>query len=228
MQRILLFPGLDGTGALFEDFLRAAPAGVTCDVVALPQEPLGYAELVARLAPRLGPTKDTILIAESFSGPLAVLLAGRHRLAALVLCNSFVTAPWPRALAALPLAPFFHFPLPARLVRRFLVGTDARDDLVERVRSTVAGVPPAVLAARVAAVLSVDVRDALARCETRLLYLRGVSDRLVPEASVEAVVAAASAAVRVVTIRGPHLLLQAAPEEAWRAIQDGVLEPQAP
>ena len=46
MRRIVLLPGLDGTGALFDDFVRTAPATVRCDVVSLPQEPLGYAELV--------------------------------------------------------------------------------------------------------------------------------------------------------------------------------------
>src|SRR6476620_579029 len=138
MRRIVLLPGLDGTGALFDDFVRAAPATVRCDVVSLPQEPLGYAELVERIAPRLQLGPDTIVLAESFSGPLAILLAERQQIAALVLCNSFVTPPRPRAFAALPLAPFLHLPLPAAVVRRFLVGSDAPDALVERVRVAVA------------------------------------------------------------------------------------------
>src|SRR5215207_6227719 len=148
MRRIVLLPGLDGTGALFDDFVRAAPAAVRPDVVSLPREPLGYAELVERLAPRLQLTPDTILLAESFSGPLAILLAQRQQIAALVLCNTFVMPPRPRALAVLPLAPFFRLPLPAAVVRRFLVGSDAPDTLVERVRAAVASVPPTVLAAR--------------------------------------------------------------------------------
>ena len=40
MRRIVLLPGLDGAGALFEGFLRAAPSGVRVDAVALPREPL--------------------------------------------------------------------------------------------------------------------------------------------------------------------------------------------
>jgi len=91
----------------------------------------------------------------------------------------------------------------------------------------VASVPPAVLAARVSSVSSVDVVDALARCSAPIVYLRGTRDRLVPEASVDAVVRAASVPVSVVRLPGPHLLLQAAPEAAWRAIEDAVLEPRA-
>ena len=219
MRRIVLLPGLDGTGALFDDFVRTAPATVRPEVASLPREPLGYAELVEQLAPRLQLTPDTILLAESFSGPLAILLAERQQVAALVLCNTFVTPPRWRALAALPLEPFFHLPLPAAVVRWFFVGSDAPGTLVERVRATVASVPPAVLASRVASVSSVDVADALARCSAPLVYLRGMNDRLVPEASVDAVVRAASVPVSVMRIPGPHLLLQAAPEAAWRAIE---------
>jgi pimeloyl-ACP methyl ester carboxylesterase len=85
MRRIVLLPGLDGTGALFEGFMRAAPAGVSLDVVALPPKPSGYAELAEHLSSTLRLSPDTILLAESFSGPLAITLAARHMVAALVL-----------------------------------------------------------------------------------------------------------------------------------------------
>jgi pimeloyl-[acyl-carrier protein] methyl ester esterase len=227
MRRIVLLPGLDGTGALFERFVRAAPPGLQLDVVSLPPERLGYEALVERLAPRLQLTPTTILIAESFSGPLAILLAQSQRIAALVLCNTFVKPPGPRALAALPLASLFHLPLPAILVRQYLVGPEAPDILVARVRSTIAAVPPAVLAARLSSVLSVDVAGDFARCTAPLLYLRGTRDRVVSEPSVQALVSAASVPVSVVRIPGPHLLLQTAPEAAWRAIEEYAFKPQA-
>jgi pimeloyl-[acyl-carrier protein] methyl ester esterase len=220
MRRIVLLPGLDGTGALFDDFVRAAPDSIQLDVVALPQEPLGYAALAARLAPQLRLTAETILLAESFSGPLAIHIAQGQRLSALVLCNTFVEPPRPRALAALALTPCFRLPLPALLIRRFLVGPDAPDALVERVRATVASVPPSVLAARMASVLTVEAAASLARCTAPILYLRGTEDRVVRETSVDAVVRAAAARVSVARIAGPHLLLQINPEAAWRAIED--------
>jgi hypothetical protein len=48
----------------------------------------------------------------------------------------------------------------------------------------------------------------------------------VSEASVLDLVSAASVPVSVVRIPGPHLLLQAAPEAAWRVIEEHVLNPQ--
>jgi hypothetical protein len=47
----------------------------------------------------------------------------------------------------------------------------------------------------------------------------------VPEASVDTVVRAAPVPVSVVRVPGPHMLLQAAPEAAWRAIENAVLDP---
>ena len=228
MRRIVLLPGLDGTGALFEGFVRASPPGVSLDIVTLPREPLSYEELATRLAPRLQLAPDTILLAESFSGPLAVLVAEHHQIAALVLCNTFVTPPRPRALAALPLTSFFHLPPPAVLVRRYLVGPGASDDLVAQVRTAVASVPPAVLAMRMSSVLTVDVARCLTRCTAPILYLRGTEDRLVPEASLRRVIDAASVPVSVARILGPHLLLQVAPEAAWRAVVDAVLRTPPP
>jgi len=82
-----------------------------------------------------------------------------------------------------------------------------------------------VLAARVSSVLRVDVAGSLTRCSAPIFYLRGTKDRLVPEASVDAVVRAAPVSVSVVRVPGPHMLLQVAPEAAWRAIENAVLDP---
>jgi pimeloyl-[acyl-carrier protein] methyl ester esterase len=227
MHRIVLLPGLDGTGTLFEGFTRAAPSGVHLDVAALPREPLSYPELAASLAPRLQLDADTVLLAESFSGPLAILLAQHRQLRTLVLCNTFVVPPRPRALAALPFSLLFHLPLPGAIIRRYLVGRDASDALVKQVQTTVATVPARVLAARVSSVLTVNVGREFAQCTSPLLYLRGTEDHLVSDASLDKLVKAASVPVSVARIPGPHLLLQAAPDAAWRAIENSLLRAPA-
>jgi pimeloyl-[acyl-carrier protein] methyl ester esterase len=224
MRRIVLLPGLDGTGTLFDDFVRAAPAGLQLDVVALPAEPLGYVELVERLHPMLRLTSETILVAESFSGPLAIMLAARSRLAGLVLCNSFVVRPHPRALQLLAAPLLFRVRAPSALIRRYLVGPAASNTLVARVRAAIAAIPAAVLASRVRTVLSVDVTSQLAACTVPLLYLRGTEDRLVPDASADAVAHAASVPLSLVRMPGPHLLLQVAPNAVWRAIAETFLQ----
>ena len=223
MRRVVLLPGLDGTGTLFEDFVRARPPGVRLEVVPLPAERLTHAQLAERIAPTLRLDAHTLLLAESFSGPLAVMLAAREAVAALVLCNSFVVPPRAPLLRILAREIFFRAPPPASVVRRLLVGPHASDALVACVRAVIASVPPALLAARLRAVLSVNVAGTLARCTAPIVYLRGDDDRLVPEASVSALLAAAPTPVKLVRLSGPHLLLQASPEAAWRAIRDVVI-----
>ena len=227
MRRIVLLPGLDGTGALFEGFKRTAPDGVTLDVVPLPSKPLSYAELAEYLFPTLQLSPDTILLGDSFSGPLAITLAARQRVRALVLCNTFVAPPRPRALRALAIPLLFHLPPPAGLVRRFLVGPAASDALVALVRAAIWSVPAHVLSARFRAVLTVSVAREFASSAAPVLYLRSTEDRLVPDAALSAVIAAAATKVSVVRLGGPHLLLQTNPTAAWDAIADTILESPA-
>ena len=218
----MLLPGLDGTGLLFDNFLRAAPADVQLDFGAVPHTPVDYAGLATFLAPRLNFSPATVLLAESFSGPLAIILAETHAVAALVLCNSFVEPPRSRALRVLARPWLFRRPPPVAFIRRFLVGRGAPDDLVARVRSVIASVPPAVLAGRLRTALSSSVAERLARRAMPVLYLRGTADRVVPESSVDAVVRAAPDRVSVVRLEAPHLLLQVAPDAAWRAIDSAL------
>ena len=219
-RHLVLLPGLDGTGTLFEDFLRAAPAGFRLDVISLPPDVSEY----PRLAEIVGPTIERlpfapILLAESFSGPLAIQLAARYEIEALILCNSFVVAPYPRLLRALIQPTFFPRGIPRAFVRHYLVGRRASNDLVERVRRVISKVPSSVLAARVRSVLSVDVRNPLARCKAPIQYLRGIDDRLIHERSVDALVKGAKTVVSVARLHGPHLLLQVEPVQVWRAIE---------
>ena len=214
MRRMVLLPGMDGTGLLYRDFVRHAPPGFETDVVPLPGEPLSYAELAERIAPRL--TAGCVVVAESFSGPIGVRLALMAPIGALVLCNTFVRPPLPSLLRFLALPLLFHLPVPVAAVRRWMVGPDAPDELVARVRETIASVPPALLASRLRSVLAADEADALAGCTVPVLHLRGADDRLVGERGARGI--AGSPCVTVATIPGPHLLLQARPEAAWSAV----------
>ena len=181
-------------------------------------DPAGLAELIG---PGLRLSSDSILVAESFSGPLAIELAARYKIAKLVVCNSFVCAPYPSVLKAVIWSALFEARLPRWLVRRYLVGRSAPERLVERVCEVVASVPAKVVARRLRAVLRVDVRRSLARCKATIQYLRGTDDRLIRERDVRAFVSSARASVDVSRIAGPHLLLQIEPERAWRAIESG-------
>ena len=100
--RLVLLPGMDGTGELFADFLTALPSWIVPEVIRYPTDRnLSYAQLQAELRPVLSRSGPFVLLAESFSSPLAVRLAADapSGLRGLVLCAGFVCPPVARSFA---------------------------------------------------------------------------------------------------------------------------------
>lgn len=223
-MRLWLLPGMHGTTEMFEPLLGALPSTFDVTPIGYPTDvPLGYDALLERLAPPGGPFA---IVAESFSGPLAIRFAAtRPRgLEALVLVSSFARCPVaaPRVAAPLLAPRFFRTPPPPLVVRALMLGPEATDEEVEAVRHRLARVAPEVLAHRLREILRVDVRDAFAHLELPLLYVHGRRDRLVG-AGVPRELSKRNPSLRVETLDGPHLLLQRRPAEAAERIARFVL-----
>jgi pimeloyl-ACP methyl ester carboxylesterase len=222
--KVLLLPGLDGTGILFRPLLDALPSTVEPNVVAYPgDEVLCYDDLAARVAALLPTDRTFILVGESFSGPIAVKIAARNPpgLAGVVLCASFVRNP----LSFIPSATrHLVRPTPLRLVPQFvqakaLLGGYSSPELRALLGQAWRGVRPEVLAGRIRDLLAVDVRPELRSLSLPVLYLRGTRDRVVPEGNLHDVEGAAKN-LEVVRVDAPHLVLQTRPLESVRAIAD--------
>ena len=100
-MRLILLPGLDGTGNLFEQFASRLPEEFSATIISYPtNEKLNYAQLEILVRNQLPQTELYALIAESFSGAIAVSIATEapQNLTALVLCASFVSNPAPLIL----------------------------------------------------------------------------------------------------------------------------------
>lgn len=105
MVALVLLPGLDGTGRLFVDFVAALGAEVEVTVASYPTDtPLGYAELTAVARSFLPPDQPFFLLAESFSGPIAISIAQSSPpgLLGVALCCSFARNPLPVLAPARP------------------------------------------------------------------------------------------------------------------------------
>jgi pimeloyl-ACP methyl ester carboxylesterase len=216
---VVLLPGLDGTGLLFRRFVARAPARVRTQVLSYPvDQRLDYAQLETLVRALLPTNAAYIIVAESFSGPLAALLAARPvgDLRGIVLVASFVTPPALALWRWLPWQLMFRCVAPAPLLRQVLTGADV--ELAAEVRAATRAVRPGVLAARVRATLVVDVRAELASSTVPLLYLQAERDHIVPARCLRAVLAA-RADTTVVRVASAHTLLQAEPAAAWRAIE---------
>jgi len=219
-----MLPGMDGSGDLFHEFAANAPSIVAPLVTPLP--PIGlYEDLLKELAINLPESGKFAILAESFSGPLAIRLAALFapRVMSLVLCNTFATSPRHQALRMIPWRFVFSFPPPAEIIRRLLLDSAARHNLVERVQAAVRKTHPRVMAARIRAVLAVNEIGALRKLSCPVLYLRGTNDRLIPQRNVDEI-ARNVAIFKQCKINGPHMLLQTESTRAWEAIEQFLRE----
>jgi len=212
---------MDGTGSLFAPFLEHAPDAFDTRVVAYPCDVGDTSVLVTRAFDSLPTGEPFVIVAESFSGPIALTLAERRPvgLRAVVLCASFVTNPVPQlptAIASLVRAPLFAA-TPTRLVVAALLGASGTPALRARLGEALGSVPPDVLAQRARASLRTDARGALIACGVPLLVLRATNDRVVAASCAREIIAVRPDAV-LREVAAPHLLLQVAPVAAWAEI----------
>lgn len=226
-MRCVVLPGMDGTGALLDDFIAAMAPRFDTRVIAYPcDRGLGYAELADFVHAQLPTDGPYLLLGESFSGPVAIALASQRppRLAGLVLCASFARAPrppWsPCSAAALPrwATKLPVSSVPTRLVAQAMLGRWSNAHWRARIRATLNAVQPAVLAHRLDAVRTIDATAALSQIDLPMLYLRATRDRLVGRDSLSAI-RQVRPQTSYIEIDAPHFMLQACPGQAARAIQ---------
>jgi pimeloyl-ACP methyl ester carboxylesterase len=221
MTTIVLLPGMDGTGELFEPFITALGPAFKINVVRYPtSRTLNYEELeaIAREAiPLEGPF---IILGESFSGPIAVSLAaaGSPRLKGLVLCCTFVRNPIPPLAFLQPIVRALPIKLaPIRALSHLVLGRFSSERLRNALVQAISQVSSQVFRARLQAVLTVDVSQKLTRVSVPVLYLRALQDRLVPQ-SASKLVSQLCPNVKVAPVEGPHFLLQASSEQAANVV----------
>jgi pimeloyl-ACP methyl ester carboxylesterase len=219
--QLVLLPGLDGTGELFDPLLKVIPPSWPTRVISYPADrAMSYAELDEWLHGKLEGEQKLVLVAESFSGPLALRYAAAHptRVHAIVLCASFIRPPAPRWLRGFAWPVLFRLPVPKFVVKRWMAGRDAPHSLGQSLKDAVRKVHPKVLAARVREVLRIESSDDLRRCQAPVLYLAASRDVLVNRKSRETI-QAVRPDVEVSVVEAPHLVLQTAPEAAWGEIE---------
>lgn len=218
MLKLILLPGMDGTGELFQPFLEAFPNAYSAQVIHYPTDrALHYEALSNVVRSALPEREDYIILAESFSGPIAIMLAAEARpnLKGLILCCTFARNPRPLLSKAAMLVAGTR--IPPAMISFALLGRFGGTSLRNALARAVGQVSPAVIRERMRAAITVDVSSRLAGISVPSLYLRASQDRLVPS-SASAHIEALMPNMKIVEIAAPHALLQAAPDDAARAV----------
>jgi pimeloyl-ACP methyl ester carboxylesterase len=220
---LVLLPGLDGTGKLFEPFVEQFQGTYGVTVIPYPTQTHKPMDVLVDYVISLLPVdQPLVILGESYSGPVAIRLAARTELdiRGLVLVATF--AKYPVTLLGLvsrvlPLSLLFHLPVPDFVVRRYCFGDYADKNIVSKLREVVKDNRPAVLAQRAREGAVVDVTSLLPQIRIPCLYISASGDRLVPTHTLQ-VIKAGIRDIEIVEIDGPHFILQTQPKACRDAI----------
>lgn len=218
--KLILLPGMDGTGELFSPLLRVLSTEIQTVVVRYPDKPLSYLGFRNFIEASLPSDSPYVLLGESFSGPLAISISSENltSLAGYILVSSFLRCP-STLLRGMPfLSDFYRRTLVLRSVlRNRLLGRYSTPALMDALEHALAQVSDATMRYRLRSVTEVDVSDKLPAVQVPGLYMQASDDRLVSVFHSKEV-AAKGMNVLVESIRAPHMLLQVAPVRAAEVI----------
>jgi len=221
---LCLLPGLDGTGRLYRPLVEALSADFDVRVIDYPNDTLdGYDELAKVVAAKLPVDRPYVLIAESFAGPLSVLVASVQPkgLRGLVIAASFLQQPVSNAKVfarLLRYLPALMHP-PVALLEAVLIGGWKEVPLREQLESVLQDVPLPVLKSRLLAAMRVDARAAFRQVAVPVLYMRATRDRLL-----RLRVRHDFASAEIIDIEAPHFVFQTVAPQAARCIRRFISE----
>ncbi|MCU7920646.1 MAG: lysophospholipase [Candidatus Thiodiazotropha sp. (ex Epidulcina cf. delphinae)] len=221
-MKLVLLPGMDGTGELFKGFLEYYEGDAK--VIPLPmagrQE---YAALAGSLIKDL-PNEEFILLAESFSGGIVqyLLKHASDRIKGVIFVASFLSPPnrlllqmarrLPlQLLAGLPFSKYFH--------KAMFLGMNASDEFSDRFIQVLRSMPEQILKRRIKAMA--DMRAPAEKLEVPAIYIQAREDKLINRKKWLEFQQLFKHIV-LYQIPGPHFILQANPSVAAVVVSKGV------
>ncbi|MEO1159329.1 MAG: alpha/beta hydrolase [Pseudomonadota bacterium] len=207
--KIVVLPGLDGMAELRAEFCSRLSCDLEAVVMEYPVNLVRYDDLLNWIEGKL-PAQDYIVVAESFSGPLAIELAAAKpaHLKGLVFVATFAKAPrtLPAAvLRLLDLVPF-HLKAFSVMAQPLMMGRWRNRVFTNLFHDNNKAVPARTIRGRIRELLGVDCTAKLSMIDVPYIYIGASKDLPVPLRAADDFRAGAQS-VRLV--EGPHFLLQA-------------------
>ncbi len=195
---LVFLPGLHGTDELFCALNSAisvllevripSEVEISKTTVSYPTDiPQSYSSLLKWLVLKLALESEEnndniILIAESFSSPLVMMLADAYpeQIKAVILGAGFCASPVSSYLSLLPLTLIFSITPPRFATRYFLTGSASSDLLVEHVRDVISNTHVKIFSERLRTVLSL-AENLPPTIQLPTMLLQASADALIPE-----------------------------------------------
>lgn len=214
-------PGLHGNAELFSKIQNIISPTLDTEFIELPSDgEQDYTTLSTWLNNHLPTGQPRLIIAESFSGPLALRIAKQRPedIAGIVLVASFCSSPINPSFALLAQRPLFMVKPPSIALRHFLTGSDADENEVTLLRNAIHKTPASILISRIKAVLGLQEQDIPILTKTPILILQAQRDQIIPWDAQQRLEASYPNA-KVYWIDAPHLILQHQPKQCLVSIQ---------
>ena len=216
-MKLLLLPGLDGTGHLFTALLdNLAP--IQCETIPLPA--IGrqdYSRQLQHLENHL-PKEDFVLLAESFSGPTAALLAKQRpaNLLGIIFVATFLRAPNPimaKLASLIPVPKLLNVPGARSLLKQQFLNSPEAGISPDLLHDTLRGLDHKIIEARLGALGNIPKFKFQSEIPT--IYLQAEKDTIVPASCAEDFKAVFSN-FEINRFPASHLLLQSYPESTGK------------
>jgi pimeloyl-[acyl-carrier protein] methyl ester esterase len=187
---LIFLPGLHGTSELFDHLveqLKLQVGSFQSTLISYPTDrKQSYKKLFKWLCTELAldqnsSDRKTVIIAESFSTPLALRLADKfpQQINALVIGGGFCSSPANPAFSLFPLRLLFMLVPPPSAVRHFLTGPESSSELVDKVRATIKNVSSKILSQRIRSVLTLEEEKTPIAPDTPILLLQAEHDAII-------------------------------------------------
>ncbi len=166
------------------------------------------------------PQEPFVVLAESFSGGIStyILEAKPYHLKGVIFVASFISPPRPLLLFLMQMVPLkrvVNFPIPKYLLKLFLLGCEATDELILEFLQTIREVPEHLLTQRVSQIRTMALP--INSVEKPVAVIEAADDRLVDRAHSLELLQRYEGASHY-KLAGPHFILQAKPRSAAELI----------
>jgi pimeloyl-ACP methyl ester carboxylesterase len=223
-MKVVLLPGLDGTGILFKPLTDALSKDIDVLVISYPTDRnLSYRELVEFVMGQL-PQEEFLLVGESFSGPIAyqIALLKPKTIKSVIFVATFLDNPRRNFLNLSRLLPkklILAMPIPDFIVKYFILGSAVDEQVIDLYKQTRKKRSSSVLSFRLKEISKLSVSKE--PCELKAIYIQATNDMLVPKPCVEAFKIVFKK-LNVFRVKGTHFILQTNPMACAEIIENEI------
>lgn len=220
--KLVLLPGLGGSGDLFLPLIKALPETFEPIVLPLPKSTSMSYELYADfLAERMPKDEPFLLLGESFSGLLACHIAAREpsNLVGVIIVAGFTRSPHRQLASLLRFVPVRLLLTLARMnwaAKKFLVGPEVTPKRMRLLKRTLANLDTKIVRHRID--LISKAKPPKKEIQVPCLQIIAREDKLIPPDHQEDFDAILPRLTKF-KLSGPHFLLQAKPEFCARLLE---------